>query len=121
MTRDQFVQSLRAILSDHSRDAATRMRDTLESIPPAARGLDIQIMPSQDGDGPFSVYASLETPVPMVDPDDVDFEVNDAIVDAVAGWLQEVWRALEIRADGLPVRIVGGEGWGTVTPLTLRS
>lgn len=148
MTRDEFVRSLRAVLEGHSRVAAERILQTLGSIPAAARGLDFQIMPSQEGDGPFSVSASLEgpdlyvlnkaiggcasifavvhtgtgldPPVPMVDPDDVEFEVNDTIVDVAAEWLQQVWRGLEIPAEGIPVRIVGEEGWGTKTPVALR-
>jgi hypothetical protein len=58
--------------------------------------------------------------VPMVDPDTVDFDVNDAIVDVVAEWLQVVWTEVRAPARGIPVRVEGHDGYGTVPPLHLR-
>lgn len=149
MTRSEFQATLRAVLADHARDAANRIQLTLARIPPKALALEFEIFTSQDGEGMFSVRMGLEgpdayllnkaidesadifkvkmleegyvPPVPMVDPDAVEFDVNDTIVDTVAVWLQSVWSTVNSSALRIPVRIDGHDDYGTVTPLQLRA
>ena len=62
----------------------------------------------------------LVPPVPMVDRDDVDFEVNDTIVDIVAVWLRAVWANVDSSRVPIPVYVEGHDDYGTVTPLELH-
>lgn len=148
MTRKEFEASLRAVLDAQLSHAIRQVQLTLGSIPATARELIIEILPAQDGDGQFDVRATLsgpdlyvlnraihgsalifgvrhtatgfDPPVPMVDPDDVDFDGNDAIVDVTAEWLRAVWREVGASTDGIPVLVAGHDDHGTTTPLRLR-
>jgi hypothetical protein len=148
VTKAEFQSALREVLSSQTPRAVLQVQLLLESIPPKARELSFEVIPGQDAEGPFDVRAALdgpdlyvlnkairdcslifgvrytrdglEPPVPMVDRDCTDFEVNDVIVDVVADWLQVVWREVNAPAQGIPVRIVGHDDYGTTTPRPLR-
>lgn len=148
MTQSEFRAALQAVLAEHSSEAARRIQSTLTRIPPQARALAFEVFTSQDGEGMFSVRAALDGPdlyllnkaidqtadifevqmletglepaVPMVDRDEVDFEVNDTIVDTVAAWLRGVWATVDSSRLRIPVHIDGHDGYGTITPLQLH-
>jgi hypothetical protein len=146
MNSVEFGTALREELAKHSAEAARRIEAILARVPAKARSLDIEVFPSQDADGFFGVRASFEgpdlyalnksidqfadiiepkytesglvPPIPMVQTPNAGFAVNDIVVDSVATWLVSVWESLGSSAP-LPIRVVGHDGYGTVTPLTL--
>ena len=63
----------------------------------------------------------VQPPIPIVDCFDVDYPVNDIVVDCAAKWLQTVWRSIGDIKCGIPVVIVGHDDFGTVTPIELHS
>jgi hypothetical protein len=149
LTKAEFQAALHDVLAEHAAQALQRIQRTLERIPQNARSLDFEVFASQDGDGAFDVRATLDgpdlyvlnkaiaesaevlgvtvtaagmsPPVPAVDAEVVDFDVNDAIVDCVALWLQSLWRKLKPRQPAIPVTVVCHDGYGTLTPLKLTA
>ena len=149
MSKDEFIAELLASLETHTDIAREQIPRLLKSLPQDATRLDLQVFPAQDGDGFFSIRASVEGPdrfvinkaidahadlfdarytengiqphIPIVDPFDVEYEVNDIVVDCAAKWLQDVWASLGKVDCSIPVVVVGHDDYGTVTPVTLRS
>jgi hypothetical protein len=147
MDEAEYRTLLAAELALHTTDAASRVRHIIENLPAKARSLAFEIIPDQDGEGTFSVQATLdgpdlyvlnkairpyaevfgvrhtsegiEPPVPYLDPFDVDFEVNEVLVDTVARWMQSVWQVASAPASMVPVSVTGHDGYGSITPLTL--
>jgi len=146
MNSVEFGTALREELAKHSAEAARRIGEILARIPAKARSLDLEVFPSQDGDGFFGVRASFDGPdlyvlnkpidqfadiiepkyteagvvpaIPLLDTPNAGFAVNDVVVDSVATWLKSVWESLDSSAR-IPVRVVGHDGYGTITPLAL--
>lgn len=149
MTEDEFIAKLSAALQNHAGTARAQIPRLLMSLPKRATQLDLQVFPAQDGDGFFTILASVDgpdlyvinkaidahanlfdakytengvdPPIPIVDPFDVDYPVNDIIVDCAAKWLQEVWRSLGDVDCSIPVVVIGHDDYGTVTPVELHS
>ena len=112
MSLEEYEQELNNALSLHSDAVGEKIRLMLSRIPERAEELQLVIFPSLDGEGDFSVRASLEGPnafilnkainehaqlfdvyhtesgfspeLPMVDPFSSDFEVNDILCDTVS-------------------------------------
>ncbi|WP_414933024.1 DUF6389 family protein [Vibrio europaeus] len=143
-----FEEELSSELAKHSESMASSLKVLIANIPENTHEIHIEVFASQDGDGMFSVYVSLDGPdlhvlnkaieryaslfepkyvgsnikpyIPTVDPFDVDFEVNDVVVDCVANWIKSIWEKPKVLASNIPVIVVGHDGFGTVTPLELR-
>ncbi|PME31439.1 hypothetical protein BCV39_22365 [Vibrio sp. 10N.286.55.E10] len=145
-----FEEELNIELLKHSDSAISLLRRLFENIPSNAREVHIEIFPSQDGDGLFSVYVSLDGPdlyvlnksiqefasifdpkcigtkiepyIPTIDPFDADvgFDVNDVVVDCAAKWVQLIWSQIGDLEPSLPVRVFGQDGYGSLTPIDLR-
>ncbi|NOH26374.1 DUF6389 family protein [Vibrio europaeus] len=142
-----FEEELGSELVKHSESMATSLKALFANIPENTREIHIEVFASQDGDGMFSVYVSLDGPdlhllnkaieryaslfepkyvdstinpyIPTVDPFDVDFEVNDVVVDCVANWINSIWERPKVLASNIPVIVLGHDSFGTVTPLEL--
>ena len=56
-----------------------------------------------------------------MDPFDVEYEVNDIVIDSAAKWLQEVWASLGNIVCSIPVVVVGHDDYGTLTPMEIYS
>ncbi|MCE9556825.1 MAG: DUF6389 family protein [Planctomycetes bacterium] len=149
MTELEFIAELTTVLERHSDSARTLISELLASLPDRATRLDLVIFPSQDADGFFTVAASVdgpdlyvinkairghaelfgpkhtesgvEPPIPIVDSDDVDYSVNDIVVDCAAKWLQTIWQSIGNVQCRIPVVIVGHDDYGTITPINLHS
>ena len=143
-----FEEELSSELAKHSGSMASSLKDLFANIPENTREIHIEVFASQDGDGMFSVYVSLEGPdlyvlnksieryaslfepkyvgttikpyIPTVDPFEFDFEVNDVVVDCVANWIKSVWERPMVLASNVRVIVVGHDSFGTVTPFELR-
>ncbi|EMI46296.1 DUF6389 family protein [Rhodopirellula sp. SWK7] len=148
MTESEFIAELTAALDRQSEPVRAQLPQLLAALPERATRLDLEIFPAQDGDGFFTVRASVdgpdlyvinkaigshaalfdtkytesgvEPPIPIVDCFDVDYPVNHIIVDCTAKWLQSVWQSLRDVHCRVPVLVVGHEGYGTATPIELH-
>ena len=149
MTEDEFIADLSASLDRHSHAVRSQLLRLLAAIPARATRLDLQVFPAQDGDGFFTIRASVdgpdlyvinksidahadlfdpkytetgvEPPIPIVDPFDVEYPVNDIVVDCAAKWLENAWRSLGTVDCPIPVAVVGHDDFGTVTPVVLHT
>ena len=149
MSEDEFIAELSASLERQSDNAREQIPRLIGSIPQTATRLDLQIFPAQDADGFFNIRASVDGPdlyvinkaidahadifdakytehgieprIPTVDPFDVEYEVNDIVVDCAAKWLQNVWTSLGRIDCSVPVVVVGHDDYGTTTPVELHS
>ena len=149
MTESEFIAELTAVLECHSDSVRAEIPLLLTSLPARARQLNLQVFPAQDGDGFFTIRASVDGPdlyvinkvigthaelftakytesgvkhpIPIVDPFDVDYPVNDIVVDCAAKWLQSVWQSLGDIECRIPIVIVGHDDYGTVTPIELHA
>lgn len=147
MTEAEFQRQLLNELDKHETDVIDRINLLLENIPSNSKSLDLGIFPSQDGDGMFSIYASVDGPnlfvlikslekyasifapkhtangiipfIPNVDRRMVDFEVNDVVVDCVAKWLLGIWQKTNKNKLQVPTYIIADEDYGTITPIEL--
>lgn len=142
-----YEQTLLSVLRAHSAAAVSSLQRIDRTLPEKARGLLIMVHLPQDAEGLFSVIVHLEGPdayalqnamgqdrtlfnvrfvegrvvpdVPLFDPFDQPFDVNDAIVDAIMIWMTEVWAAFGGLGKRLPVRVLSPDGFGRRQSLTL--
>lgn len=130
-----FEEELSSELAKHSGSIASSLKELFAKLPENTREIHIEVFANQDGDGMFSVYVSLEGPdmyvlnksieeyaclfepkyvgttikpyIPTVDPFEVDFEVNDVVVDCVANWIKSIWERPKVLPSSIPVIVVG--------------
>lgn len=142
--RTKYRSTLISILESHIEEAGTTLMAALSKLPNNAREIQFGVHPNQDPDGMFSVVLHLDGPdlfslnkaieehrvlfdaytrgesvdndLPMFDPFDQPFSVNDVIVEVAADWLEKIWSALDKKADCPPAVIFGEDGWGTGMP-----
>ena len=62
MKRDEYIQQVESVLSEHTGQAATRLAATLALVPPKARKVEIEIFVDEDGEGLLDVRVSLDGP-----------------------------------------------------------
>lgn len=144
---DEYKHVLLAVLRAHSDNALSMLRSIDRRLPEKTRRVSIMVHLPQDADGMFTVMVHLDGPdlfalnkaisdfrslfdvrvvdgavtpcVPLFDPFDPQFSVNDAIVDIVMVWLQEVWTTFGGMNLRVPVTIYGEDGFGSTPTLTL--
>lgn len=149
MQEQEYQVELSRVLHQQSEAATIRIRALISELPAKAKSLTFEVFPDQDGEGTFAIQGVLDgpdlyvlnkairdragivnvvhtpeglsPPVPLLDPESTDFSVNDVLVDCVAKWLQSVWSSIGEPLPSIPVSIVGHEGFGTITPLLLKS
>jgi len=148
MNSQEFSEALKVELEKHSDSVIEKWKRVLSSLPEETKALSVIISPTQDGDGIFHIFVSLDGPdlyvlnkkirehyqlfspmhtengiepyIPDVDPFDVEFEVNDIVVDIVLPWLESLWSEVKDSALTLPVSIYGDEGYGTRSSIQLN-
>ena len=148
MNEDDYIAQLTAALAKQSDSLRSKIGPLLANLPEKAQRLDLVIFPGQDGEGDFTVRGSLDGPdlfvlnkaidsyaelisvkhtpegfdpdVPMVDPFDTEFEVNDVLTDCVAKWLSDLWEESGPHSVSIPVTIVGHDDYGQTTPIELK-
>ena len=147
MDQATYQDELRQVLKAHAAEAGANLSWVLNNLPEKTRELHIIVMPDQDGEGTFSIIVSLDGPdlyvlnkairsryelfsvrhtetglspkVPLLDPDEIDFEVNDAIVDTAADWVLAIWLKVGAGHCQVPAMVFGHDEWGTMTPIEL--
>lgn len=148
MDEDDYRRALLSMLRDHSAAAEGKLREIDQRMPDKARRINIVVHLPQDVDGAFSVMVHLDgpdlhalnvpirdvselfgvrngpkgfsPPVPMFDPFDLPFDVNDAIVGTAIAWLQEVWMAFGGTRARLPATAQGEDGFAVWPKVPLR-
>lgn len=148
MKAENYSATLLQILRQHTANALDQLRQINSNLPEKTTGISIGVHPSQDPDGMFSIVVHLDGPdlyvlnkaiqdhrylfdvryenghltpeVPLFDPFDAEFEVNDIIVDTSLIWLKEIWSKLDGVSHTLSVTVFGDEGYGTKTPTSIR-
>ncbi|HEY9274541.1 DUF6389 family protein [Achromobacter sp.] len=147
MTQSEYQIELLRILRAHGAAAGATLTALIDALPPKAREIHFVVFPDQDGEGTFSVVASLEGPdlfvlnkaieghrylfdvrhtedgiqpeVPLFASDQAGFNVQDIIVDTAMQWMAELWAASGQGRSPLPGLVYGEEGYGTREPLAL--
>ncbi|MBU4610763.1 hypothetical protein IMZ29_09540 [Achromobacter sp. GG226] len=147
MNRDDYIAALQAVLAAHDAAAEATLVGLFAALPPRAQEIHIVVHPDQDGEGTFSVVASLSGPdlfvlnkaieghrylfdvrhtaeglwpeVPYFAHADAAFSVQDAIVDTAMAWVAARWAAVAPGRTTLPGWVYGEEGYGTTDPLAL--
>ncbi|WP_156647824.1 DUF6389 family protein [Methylobacterium sp. Leaf87] len=140
MTADEYRSVLKSVLQFYIQAASERLSTLKQSLPPKARQIMVGIHPGQSGEGFFDIVVHLDGPdryflqkaiephrllfevkcidgqmqpdVPIFDPDEATFSVNDAIVDTCMEWVEGLWQRLG--GVALPAVVFGEEGYGTV-------
>ncbi len=148
MEESEYKFELRKVLDENSSFALKNLNATLQSLPEKTKSIELMIFPHQDGEGTFGVRVSLSGPdlyvlnkaiqdsadlinvihtpeglkpgVPMVDPFNCSFEVNDILSDVVGDWLKSVWGKSNNENINLPVTIVADEDSGMNLPIKLN-
>ncbi|MBO1015055.1 hypothetical protein IPU70_15950 [Achromobacter sp. SD115] len=147
MTRSEYQTELLRILRAHDAAARSTLTALIAALPPKAREIHFVIFPDQDGEGTFSVVASLDGPdlfvlnkaieghrylfdvrhtedgiepeVPLFASDQASFNVQDVIVDTAMHWVAELWAVSGQGRSPLSGLVYGEEGYGTREPLVL--
>lgn len=148
MEENDYKAELRNVLDTLSTDSINKLNCGIQALPEKTESIEMMIFPDQDGEGTFSLRISLTGPdlyvlnnaitdfaniidvkhtpeglmpnVPLMDPFDSNFEVNDALCDVVCEWLEAIWKLSETDKLELPVTIVADEGYGTKLPKKLN-
>lgn len=142
-----YRRILLTVLRDHTDAAVSALHSIDRHLPEKTRSMQIIVHLPQDADGMFAVMVHLDGPdlfvlnkaidnfrslfdvrilegavspdVPLFDPHDQPFSVNDAIVDIVMVWLREVWAMFGGMRMRLPVTMEGEEGFGSTPKVSL--
>lgn len=148
MNQERFTQELEDVLSKHDEFAIQRISKVLSILPIETKSVSIMVSPNQDGDGCFSVFLSLDghdlyvlnkqiqdyfeifSPkysnsglnpyIPIVDPFNVDFDVNDIVADIVVKWLILLWKNIKSDNINVPVFIYIDEDYGSTPFVKLK-
>jgi hypothetical protein len=151
---DNYQELLLTNLRQHSFAAFAVLEKLDICLPEKARKSTIMVHLPQDPDGTFTVMVHLDGPdlfvlnkaiaqcrvlfstefvdgrmqpdLPLFDPFDLPFSVNDAIADTAAVWVGELWRAVlqnpaMRRISALPALVVGEDDYGTKGAVNLKS
>ena len=149
MTQSDYEAELLRILRAHDATARATLTALIAALPPKAREIHIVVFPDQDGEGTFSVVASLEGPdlfvlnkaieghrylfdvrhtedgiepeVPLFGSDEAGFDVQNVIVDTAMQWVGELWDACGRGRSPLPGLVrLRHAGTAGLARLTLR-
>ncbi|WBU64592.1 DUF6389 family protein [Paracoccus aerodenitrificans] len=144
---DEYKRVLLAILRAHTSTALSMLQSINRCLPEKTRSVRIMVHVPQDAEGMFSVVVHLDGPdlfvlnkaigdfrylfdvrvvngaitpdVPLFDPFDQPFSVNDAIVDIAMVWVKELWATFGGMKVHLPVTIEGEDGFGSTPTISL--
>ncbi|EAT2183000.1 hypothetical protein EZ281_02490 [Salmonella enterica] len=135
MTKTEYMTALQDILRMHTQEAVDKICRIKNILPVKTSAVEVGIHPSQDEEGMFCVMIHLRGPdlyvlnkaiapyrelfevkfidgnlqpeVPLFDPDEVSFSVNDLIVEVGIVWVKQIW-ALSGGLD-VPAYVFGEE------------
>jgi hypothetical protein len=147
MTVDEYGQEVESVLRAHTQVAASRFSAALKLIPPEAKELVVDIHVDQGGEGFLDVRlnlvgpnlyvlnkaigayaqlfetkmteAGLEPPLPLMDPFEEEFSVQDVLTDCAVSWVRRIWKEVDRNGFELPITLVSTEGYGSNVPAKL--
>jgi hypothetical protein len=148
MDKQEFINALVQELEKHSICVIEKWEMVLSILPSQTKAVSVIISPTQDGDGIFNIFVSLDGPdlyilnkqihdhfqlfspvhtsngiepyIPSVDPFDVDFEVNDTVINTVLPWLEKLWVKVKAEHMTIPISIDSDEGYGSKSSVQLN-
>lgn len=119
MTKTEYREVLHDTLKNHTQSAVDMIFNINTNLPEKAKSAEVGIHPNQDEDGMFSVMVHLCGPdlyvlnkaiadyrllfdvkliggklqpnVPILDPEEVSFSINDLIVEVSIDWVKSIW------------------------------
>lgn len=119
MTETEYRKILQCTLKSHTQNAVDMIFKIRINLPEKAKSIEVGIHPNQDENGMFSVMAHLCGPdlyvlnkaiadyrllfdvtfiegklkpnVPILDPEEVSFSINDLIVEVGIDWVKTIW------------------------------
>ncbi|HBS7955897.1 TPA: hypothetical protein MAS65_002827 [Klebsiella pneumoniae] len=119
MTKTEYREVLQDTLKSYTQSAVDMIFKIKTNLPEKAKSVEVGIHPNQDMDGMFSVMVHLCGPdlyvlnkaiadyrllfdvkviegklqpnVPILDPDEVSFSINDLIVEVSIDWVKTIW------------------------------
>lgn len=119
MTETEYREVLQDTLKGYTQSAVDMICKIKTNRPEKAESVDVGIHPNQDEDGMFSVMvhlcgpdlyvlnkaiadyrllfdvkfigAKLHPNIPILDPDEVSFSINDLIVEVSIDWVKTIW------------------------------
>jgi len=119
LTETEYREVLQDTLKGYTQSAVDMIFKIKTNLPEKAKSVDVGIHPNQDEDGMFSVMVHLCGPdlyvlnkaiadyrllfdvkfiggklqpnVPILDPDEVSFSINDLIVEVSIDWVKTIW------------------------------
>lgn len=147
MTKQEFEKQLHESLEKNKSEISKNLDRLIQNLTDKITGIGIGIFPSQDGDGYFNIYTNANGPdlyvrqqeikefanlfnpqfsqngiepfIPIVDdPFDIEFDVNDSIVDNVSKWFQSTFSDKKY-PENVSFKIYGSDGYGTLGTLDL--
>jgi hypothetical protein len=141
MDAASYQRELLEILGRNTDHALDTLRAFDLALPETAQSIEIVVHVNQKADGLFTVMSHLNGPdsyglnkairtcsilfdvrtidgqpqpkVPLFDPLNLPFAVNDVIVDSAVSWVADLWKAFGGTSAGLPAIVIGGDGYGT--------
>ncbi len=119
MTKTEYREVLQDTLKSYTQSAVDMIFKIKTNLPEKAKSVEVGIHPNQDEDGMFSVMVHLCGPdlyvlnkaiadyrllfdvkliggklqpnVPILDPNEVSFSINDLIVEVSIDWVKTIW------------------------------
>lgn len=119
MTKTEYREMLQCTLKSYTQSAVDMIFKIKTNLPEKAKSVEVGIHPNQDEDGKFSVMVHLCGPdpyvlnkaiadyrllfdvkviegklhpnVPILDPDEASFSINDLIVEVSIDWAKIIW------------------------------
>lgn len=117
MTKTEYITT--HILNMHTQDAIDKIHQIKSILPKQANSVEIGVHPTQDEEGLFAIMIhligsdlyvlnkviapyrtlfdvkfvgnKLQPEVPLFDPDETSFSVNDVIVEVGIDWIKQLW------------------------------
>lgn len=149
MKETKYKIELQKVLNENSQESINKLNSVIPLIPEKTRSVQIIIFPDQDGEGTFGVRVVLDgpdlfvlnkvikdfadiidvvhtpkglvPPVPLMDPFNSKFEVNDVLSDVVGEWVGSIWGQINSESITVPITLVSDDGWGTIFPKSLSA
>ncbi|MEH6564494.1 MAG: DUF6389 family protein [Halopseudomonas sp.] len=146
MNQPEYIQTVDAVLTEHTESAVETLRRVLDLLPEIAQVVTLDVMVDQGAEGFLTVQVGLGGPnlyvlnksihahrilfdtfmtpdglvpnLPLMEGN--EFDVGDTLTDCAARWLVKVWRRANHDARGLPVTVESPERYGTALPIKLQ-
>ncbi len=143
----EYCQAVRGVLGEYRTSVVFKVANVIKLMPANTRSLVLEIFVDQDGEGFLKIMASLDgpdlyvlnkqiapdaelfttrmteagfvPPLPLMGRNE-SFDVNDALTDCAAEWLQSLCSELQLEAVTVPVIIESHDQYGSLCPIYIN-